>query len=194
MPVVSNMESQETIKAQLMDADDLDRTLDRMARQIVEILDPDSREKDKCALIGMQTRGVYLARRLKQKILDVEGIDLPVGVLDVTMYRDDFRERLKQPRVRVTRIPFDIYGRDVVLIDDVLYTGRTARAGLDALMDRGRPSSVRFLVMIDRGHHELPICTDIFGRKVPTTPGEEVRVRLQEIDDNDGVWLVEHSG
>lgn len=194
MPVVSNMESQETIKAQLMDAHDLDRTLDRMARQIVEILDPDSREGDKCALIGMQTRGVYLARRLKQKIRDVEGIDLPVGVLDVTMYRDDFRERLKQPRVRVTRIPFDIYGRDVVLIDDVLYTGRTARAGLDALMDRGRPSSVRFLVMIDRGHRELPICTDIFGRKVPTTPGEEVRVRLQEIDDNDGVWLVEHTG
>lgn len=187
------METQDTIKAQLMDAHDLDRTLDRMARQIVEYLDPDTHEEEGLALIGMQTRGVYLAQRLQQKIQDVEGIDLPLGVLDVTLYRDDFRERLKQPLTRLTRIPFDIYGRHVVLIDDVLYTGRTARAALDALMDRGRPSSVRFLVMIDRGHRELPICTDIVGRQVPTTSGEEVRVRLDEVDEADGVWLVEPS-
>ena len=194
MPVVSNMEPQETIKAQLMDARDLDRTLDRMARQIVELLNPDRREEEKYALIGMQTRGVYLAERLQQKIVAVEGINLPVGVLDVTMYRDDFRERLKQPRVQVTRIPFDVYGRHLVLVDDVLFTGRTARAALDALMDRGRPASVRFLTMVDRGHRELPICPDIVGREVPTTAGEEVRVRVEEVDDREGVWLVEPGG
>lgn len=185
------METEDIIKAQLMSAQDLDRTLDRMARQIVELLDPDHREADDFALIGMQTRGVHLARRLQAKIQDVEEISLPMGLLDVTFYRDDFRERLTQPRVQVTRIPFDVYDRHLVLVDDVLYTGRTARAALDALMDRGRPASVRFLTVVDRGHRELPICPDIVGREVPTSPGEEVRVRVEEIDDREGVWLVE---
>ena len=186
------MEPQDIVKAQLMDARDLDRTLDRMARQVVELIDPESGGAGGFALIGMQTRGVYLARRLQAKIQEVDGLEVPVGVLDATMYRDDFRLRLKQPEVRTTRIPFDVSERHLVLVDDVLYTGRTARAALDALMDLGRPASVHFLAIVDRGLRELPICADIVGREVPTMPGEEVRVRLREVDDREGVWLVEN--
>ena len=184
------MEPQDTVKAQLMDERDLDRTLDRMARQIVELIDPAADDVGGFALIGMQTRGVYLARRLQSKIREIDGLEVPLGVLDATMYRDDFRLRLKQPQVRATRILFDISERHLVLVDDVLYTGRTARAALDALMDLGRPASIRFLAIVDRGLRELPIRADIVGREVPTMPGEEVRVRLREIDDREGVWLV----
>ena len=184
------MEPQDIIKAQLMDERDLDRTLSRMARQIVELIDPDCEDARPLALIGMQTRGVYLAGRLQAKIRAVEGINMPVGVLDVTMYRDDFRRRLKTPFVRATRIPFDVSERHLVLVDDVLYTGRTVRAAMDALIDLGRPAYIRVLVMVDRGLRELPIRADIVGRVVPTMPGEEVRVRLQEIDGQEGVWLV----
>lgn len=186
------MEARDRIKAQLMDARDLDRTLDRMARQIVELVEPETDATKHFGLIGMQTRGVYLARRLQAKIRAVEAVDIPFGVLDATMYRDDFRMRLKQPVVRVTDIPFDITERHLVLVDDVLYTGRTVRSALDALMDIGRPGAVHFLVIVDRGRRELPICADIVGRQVPTLPGEEVRVRVNEIDDREGVWLVEH--
>ena len=186
------MEPQDRIKAQLMDARDLDRTLERMARQIDEMIDPDINDVSDYALIGMQTRGVYLARRLSDKIRNIEGVEVSTGALDATMYRDDFRMRLKQPVVRMTDIPFDISERHLVLIDDVLYTGRTARAALDALMDLGRPASVKFLVIVDRGLRELPIYADFVGLQVPTFPGEEVRVRLSEIDDREGVWLVEN--
>ena len=130
---------------------------------------------------------------MKDKIAAVEGIDIPLGVLDATMYRDDFRLRLKQPVVRETNIEFDISERHLVLIDDVLFTGRTTRAALDALMDMGRPASVKFLVIIDRGLRELPIRADFVGQKVPTFQGEEIRVRLREIDDREGVWLVERN-
>jgi pyrimidine operon attenuation protein/uracil phosphoribosyltransferase len=200
-----SLEPNDRLKAQLMTARDLGRTLDRMARQIVELMDPEVADPladegrgleggsggDGLALIGMQTRGVYLARRLQQRIQDVEGLDVPVGVLDATMYRDDVRLRRHQPRIRTTEIPFDITGRHLVLVDDVLYTGRTGRAALDALMDLGRPASVRLLVIVDRGHRELPLAADIVGRAVPTLPGEMVRVRLSEVDAADGVWLVE---
>lgn len=185
------MEPLDRIKAQLMDARDMDRTLSRMARQVIELIEPEVEGTADFGLVGMQTRGVFLARRLRQKIRDVEGLDVPVGVLDATMYRDDFRLRLKQPVVRMTNIPFDVQGRRLVLVDDVLYTGRTARAALDALMDMGRPASVHFLAFIDRGLRELPIIADIVGRQVPTMPGEEVRVRLEECDGKEGVWLVE---
>ncbi|TDI75552.1 MAG: bifunctional pyr operon transcriptional regulator/uracil phosphoribosyltransferase PyrR [Bacteroidetes bacterium] len=187
------MESSDIIKAQLMDERDLDRTLDRMARQIVETFAIDNLGSVNVGLIGMQLRGVYIASRLKAKIAAVEGIDIPLGVLDATMYRDDFRLRLKQPVVRETNIEFDISERHLVLIDDVLFTGRTTRAALDALMDMGRPASVKFLVIIDRGLRELPIRADFVGQKVPTFQGEEIRVRLREIDDREGVWLVERN-
>jgi len=186
------MAPEDRIKAQLMTARDLERTLDRMAQQILELMDPDdATSAEEFAIIGMQTRGVYLARRLQRRIEEQEDIDLPVGVLDVTMYRDDVRMRLEQPQIQETHIPFNVSGRHLVLVDDVVFTGRTGRAALDALMDLGRPASVHFLAIIDRGHRELPIATDIVGREVPTLPNEEVRVGVEEIDDEDGVWLVE---
>ncbi len=184
------MEPNDRIKARLMSARDLGRTLDRMAQQILELSATEADAAETFALIGMQTRGVHLARRLQTRIRAAEGVELPVGVLDVTMYRDDVRMRLAPPSVQTTSIPFDVSGRHLILVDDVLYTGRTARAALDALMDMGRPASVHFLVIIDRGHRELPITADIVGREVPTLPGEMVRVRLQEIDNREGVWLV----
>ena len=185
------MEPEDRIKAQLMDERDLDRTLERMARQIDELIDPAVSSVSDYALIGMQTRGVYLAKRLQEKIRAIEGVEVPLGILDATMYRDDFRLRLKQPAVRATDIRFDISGKHIVLIDDVMYTGRTARAAMDALIDMGRPASVKFLVVVDRGLRELPVYADIVGLQVPTFPGEEVRVRLQEIDNREGVWLVD---
>lgn len=181
----------DTVKARLMDAADVDRTLNRLARQIVEHLDDDAEPAERLALVGMQTRGVYLGRRLRDKIEAIEGVKLPFGVLDATLYRDDFRQRLRQPVVQPTDIPFDVYDRRLVLVDDVIYTGRSTRAALDALMDLGRPASVRFLAFIDRGLRELPLAPDFVGRAVPTAPGEEVRVRLEEIDGEDGVYLVE---
>jgi pyrimidine operon attenuation protein/uracil phosphoribosyltransferase len=184
------MEPQDIVKAQLMTEDDLNRTLDRMARQIVDVLDVRPDTASNFGVIGMQTRGVYLATRLCDRILAVEGIQVESGILDATMYRDDFRMRMKQPVVRSTDIPFDVSGRHIVLVDDVLYTGRTVRAALDALMDMGRPASVTLLVVVDRGLHELPVQADIVGRHVPTIEGEEVRVRLSEIDELNGVWLV----
>lgn len=178
-------------KARLMTAHDLERTLDRMAQQVLEAVDPDTDTADAFGIVGMQTRGVHLARRLQQRVKTQEGVDLPLGVLDVTMYRDDVRLRLEQRRIRETRIPFDVTGRHLVLVDDVVFTGRTGRAALDALMDLGRPASVRFLVIIDRGHRELPIAPDIVGREVPTLPDEAVRVGVTEEGEDDGVWLVE---
>jgi pyrimidine operon attenuation protein/uracil phosphoribosyltransferase len=185
------MEPNDRIKARLMSARDLGRTLDRMAQQILELSATEAEAADTFALVGMQTRGVHLARRLQERIRAAEGVEIPVGTLDVTMYRDDVRMRLAPPSVQTTSIPFDVTGRHLILVDDVVYTGRTVRAALDALMDMGRPASVHFLVIIDRGHRELPITADIVGRDVPTLPGEMVRVRLQEIDDREGVWLIE---
>ena len=186
------MNSDKRIKSQLMDADDIERTLNRMTQQIIEMLDPDD-PHPRLALVGMQSRGVYLAQRLRDKIMATEGLAIEFGMLDVTMYRDDFRHRLTQPTIRKTDILFDVNGCHIVLVDDVLYTGRTARSGLEALLDLGRPASVRFLVMIDRGLRELPVSADIFGRFVPTTKFEGIRVRLREYDAEEGVWLVENA-
>ncbi|MFN3596851.1 MAG: bifunctional pyr operon transcriptional regulator/uracil phosphoribosyltransferase PyrR [Rubricoccaceae bacterium] len=179
----------DTIKAHLMDAADMARTLDRLARQIVEHLDDDAEPAERLALVGMQTRGVHLARRLRDRIEALEGVRLPFGHLDATFYRDDLRHRLG-PAVRPTDIPFELDDRRLVLVDDVVYTGRTTRAALDALMDLGRPASVRLLAFVDRGLRELPVAPDFVGRTVPTAPGELVRVRLEEEDGEDGVWLV----
>ena len=185
------MSPKDVVKARLMDGHDLERMLQRMARQIVELMNPEDIDGEKFALIGMQLRGVHLARRLQHRIRDVVGIELPVGILDATMYRDDFRQRLKQPIVRKTSIPFDVTEFHLVLVDDVLYTGRTVRAAVNALMDLGRPASIRFLAVIDRGLRELPIRADFVGRNIHTIAQEEVRVRLQECDEQEGVWLVE---
>ena len=170
-----------------MDAAQLERTFQRMARQIMEMMDT----RERMALVGMQTRGVFIARRLQRMIEEVDKIELPVGILDTTLYRDDFLNRQRGPMVRATRIPFDVSGSSLVLIDDVLCTGRTVRAAMDALMHMGRPACIRLLIVVDRQQRELPVRADIVGRIVPTIPGEEVRVRLKEIDDREGVWLVE---
>ena len=187
------MSSDDRTKAQLMTSHDIGRTLDRMAQQIIERFpsQDSATPTDTHALVGMQTRGVHLARRLQHRIQDQTGLELPLGLLDVTMYRDDVRLRLEQPEIQTTRIPFDVTDRELVLVDDVVFTGRTGRAALDALMDRGRPAAIQFLTIIDRQHRELPISVDIVGREVPTLPDEEVRVRVEEVDDQDGVWLVQ---
>jgi pyrimidine operon attenuation protein/uracil phosphoribosyltransferase len=172
-----------------MSAEDLDRTYLRFAHQFLEPHD----DPERLALIGMQTRGVYMGRRIVQVMEKEFSFTPDFGVLDVTFYRDDFRTRLKMPQVKVTEIPFDLYDRDIVLIDDVLYTGRTVRSAMDALMDYGRPRSIKFCCMVDRGHRELPICADYVGTKLPTHVQEEVRVKVKELDGEDAVYVVQNA-
>jgi len=145
-------------------------------------------------LMGMRTRGEFLAKRIFQKLKEIENIELPIGVLDVTLYRDDFRTRLKQPEVSVTNITFDINGKDIILIDDVLYTGRTVRSALNALMDLGRPNTIQLFALVDRGHRELPIRADYVGKNIPTATDEEIKVKMNEIDGEDAIYLVDTSG
>lgn len=175
------------VKAILINEVGLARTLTRLAHEIVER----NAGAKNLAIIGVRTRGATLAERLVKRIEEIEGVRVPLGALDITLYRDDFRRRLKQPLVQATDIPFALDEMNIVLVDDVLYTGRTSRAALDALMDLGRPASVQLAVLIDRGHRELPIQPDYVGKKVTTSIGEEVRVRLKEKDGEDAVLLVE---
>ncbi|HET6527371.1 MAG TPA: bifunctional pyr operon transcriptional regulator/uracil phosphoribosyltransferase PyrR [Balneolaceae bacterium] len=177
-------------KVKIMSAQDLDRTYLRFAHQFMEPND----DPQNLAVIGMQTRGVYMGKRIIQIIEEQFDYKPDFGVLDVTFYRDDFRTKLKMPQVRVTEIPFDLYDRNIVLVDDVLYTGRTVRAAMDALMDYGRPRSIKFCCMVDRGHRELPICADYVGTKLPTHVQEEVRVKVKELDGEDAVYVVESNG
>ena len=170
-----------------MDAEDLNRTYLRFAHQFLESYD----DPKTLAIVGMQTRGVYMAKRIKSVMASELGFDIDFGALDVTFYRDDFRTKLKMPDVKVTEIPFDLFDRDVILVDDVLYTGRTVRSALDALMAFGRPRRIQFCCMVDRGHRELPIAPDYVGVQIPTYASEEVRVRVQELDGEDAVYLVD---
>lgn len=170
-----------------MTSEDLDRTYLRFAHQFLEPYDDSSR----LAVIGMQTRGVHIGKRIINKIKKEFDTDIDFGVLDVTFYRDDYRSKLKMPEVKVTEIPFDLYDRDIVLVDDVLFTGRTVRSAMDALMAYGRPRSIKFCCMIDRGHRELPIAADYKGMYVPTYENEEVRVKVKELDGEDAVYVVE---
>ena len=168
----------------LMTADDTRRALTRMAHEIVE-------RNAGCSdlvLVGIRTRGVPLAHRIARLIRDFEGVSVPVGELDVTLYRDDLAGRVKAPS-GPTALPMDVRGRVVVLVDDVLFTGRTIRAAMDALVDFGRPRAIQLLVLIDRGHRELPIRADFVGKNVPTARGELVQVRVKEVDGRDEVVL-----
>jgi len=174
------------VKAKLADAEGMRRTLTRLAHEIIER----NRGLKDLALVGMRTRGVFVAERLKELIRQIEGGDVPIGILDVTLYRDDFRLKFKQPQVQVTHIDFDVDEKNIILVDDVLYTGRTARAALDALMDLGRPARIQLAVLVDRGHRELPVKPDFVGKNVPTSLGEEVRVRMMEHDGEDAILLV----
>lgn len=175
------------IKAKLVDQTGLERIITRVSHEILE----KNKGTNNLILIGMRTRGEFVAKRIFDKIKEIEHIEIPLGVLDVTLYRDDFRTRLKQPEVSVTNITFSIDEKDVVLIDDVLYSGRTVRAALDALMDLGRPSTIQLCVLVDRGHRELPIRPDYVGKNTPTSINEEVKVKLKEVDNEDGIYLID---
>jgi pyrimidine operon attenuation protein/uracil phosphoribosyltransferase len=170
-----------------MDADRIGRTLTRIAHEIVER----NKGTDDLALVGVRTRGVPIARRIARTLREITGHDIPTGSLDITLYRDDTMRSAvgPQPLVRKTDIQFSIDNRKILLVDDVLYTGRTTRAALDALIDYGRPKAIQLIVLVDRGHRELPIKADYVGKNLPTAPDEIVQVRLLEIDGEDEVVL-----
>jgi pyrimidine operon attenuation protein/uracil phosphoribosyltransferase len=174
-------------KAQLMSASEIERTLVRLAHEVLE----KTEDLDRLAFIGIRRRGVPIAQRLAARIKALENRDIPVGVLDITLYRDDLSMVSNQPVLNATEINFPVTGMDVILMDDVLYTGRTTRAALDALFDLGRPARVQLLVLIDRGHRELPIEARFVGRTVQTTDNEIIEVRFKEIDQVEKVLLVE---
>ena len=173
------------VKSVCMDADEIERSVTRIAHQILEA----NKGAENLALVGIVTRGDLLAKMLAHKIQEIEGVDVPLGKLDISFYRDDFATHFA-PEVHSTDIPFDIDGKTVVLVDDVLYTGRTIRAALDALMDIGRPAAVQLAVLVDRGHRELPIRADYVGKNIPSAGDESVRLYLADLD---GVTCVEIS-
>lgn len=179
-------------KRQILDARAVERAIRRMGHELIEDLGQHGDLRD-LVLIGVRTRGVPLARRLAAVIADAEGTAPPIGELDITLYRDDVFEGLDLPVVRPTVLPFELQGRHVVLVDDVLYTGRTTRAALDALMDYGRPARIRLAVLIDRGHRELPLHADVVGARVDTQRHESVAVRLTETDGEDDVTLYDRA-
>jgi pyrimidine operon attenuation protein/uracil phosphoribosyltransferase len=175
------------IKAKLVDDSGMKRIITRFSHEILER----NKGSKNLVLIGMRTRGEFLANRIFENISGIEGTELPLGILDVTLYRDDFRVRIKQPQVSVSNITFDINDKNVILIDDVLYTGRTVRAALNALMEFGRPATIQLCVLVDRGHRELPIKADYIGKNIPTSINEGVKVKMQEIDGEDAIYLTD---
>lgn len=174
------------VKSVCMDADEIERSLTRIAHQILET----NKGADNIAIVGIVTRGDLLAKRLAQKIAAIEGAPVPLGKLDISFYRDDFATYFS-PEVHSTEIPFDIDGKTIVLVDDVLFTGRTIRAALDALMDIGRPACVQLAVLVDRGHRQLPIRADFVGKNVPSSSNESVRLFLEEVDGTSMVEILE---
>jgi pyrimidine operon attenuation protein / uracil phosphoribosyltransferase len=174
-------------KAKILDKEAINRSIMRIAHEIIE---KNKGTADLC-VVGIRNRGVYIARRLAECIKKIEGRDIPSGALDITLYRDDLALASGQPLVRKTEIDFDINDKKLVLVDDVLYTGRTIRAALDALIDFGRPKSIQLAVLVDRGHRELPIRADFVGKNIPTSKQEVVEVCLEESDGNDEVLIAE---
>ncbi len=174
-------------KSQIMDAAAIQRVLTRVAHEVIE----KNKGTADLVLIGLRSRGVDLARRLSQRLKEIEAVDVPVGALDITLYRDDLGRAAPHPTVRKTEIPFSIQNKKVILVDDVLYTGRTTRAAMDGLMDLGRPRVIQLAVLVDRGHRELPIRADYVGKNVPTAKTEQVQVMLQEEDGVDRVVIME---
>jgi len=177
-------------KAQVLDEQGIDRALRRIAHEILER----AGGTDGLALVGIRTRGVSLARRIAERLQAIEGVAVPVGALDITLYRDDLNLKTEAPVLRGTEIPFPVSGGTIVLVDDVLYTGRTIRAALDAIIDLGRPRMIQLAVLIDRGHRELPIRPDYVGKNLPTARREIVQVLLREHDGQDRVVIQEPEG
>ena len=174
-------------KAKVMDKETMEKAVVRMAHEILE----KNKDSDNIAIVGIKNRGEYLAKRIASIIERLKGKDMPVGVLDITLYRDDLTALAQQPIVRETKIEFDISLKHIILVDDVLYTGRTIRCALDELIDFGRPRSIQLAVLIDRGHRELPIRADYVGKNIPTSKTETVDVRLAETDGRDEVVIME---
>ena len=174
-------------KAKILDQDTIKRSLVRIAHEILE----KNKGIESLCLVGIRNRGAHLAKRLADCIASIEGESIPVGILDITLYRDDLTLIAPQPVVHKTEIDFDITGKNIVLVDDVLYTGRTVRAALDALVDFGRPRSIQLAALIDRGHRELPIRADYAGKNIPTAANETVEVRLAEVDGIDEVVIIQ---
>ena len=181
---------EEKIKARIMDARKIKRAFLRMTHEIIE----HNRDLKRLVIVGIRTRGVFVAKRIAKLIHDFEGVEIPVGVLDITLYRDDFSHISEGHVVKKTEIDFSIDKKDVLLVDDVLFTGRTVRAAMDSLIDLGRPRTVHLLVFIDRGHRELPIRADYVGKFLPTSRRERVKLQMKEIDDKDEVLIVEPVG
>jgi len=179
--------AKQKIKARIMDAAKIKRILHRMATEIIER----NRDLRKLVIVGLRTRGIHLARRISRLIKEIERVNVPVGVMDITSYRDDSPVHKTQPRILKTGIKFSVAGKDVILVDDVLFTGRTVRAAMDGLFDLGRPRSIQLLVFIDRGHRELPIRADYIGKNLPTSRREIVRLRLKETDGADETLIIE---
>lgn len=177
-----------TVKSVIMDKRGIERSIVRLSHEIIER----NRGVVDLVIVGVKTRGEHLARRIAEHIRQLEEANIPCGFIDITLYRDDLQMRsLEHPELKGTDIQFDITGKHVVLVDDVLYTGRTTRAALDELVDLGRPATIQLAVLIDRGHRELPIKADYVGKNVPTSVGEQVKVLLSEIDGKDEVLLVD---
>ena len=164
----------------------MERTITRLSHEILE----KNKGAGNIVIVGIRTRGEFVAKRIAKKIDEVEGAQLKIGFLDITLYRDDLLGKLEQPQMKGTDILFDISGKDVVLVDDVLYTGRTIRAALDGLIDIGRSRTIQLAVLIDRGHRQLPIKADFVGKNVPTSSDESIRVHLKEVDGEDAVLLM----
>ena len=181
---------EEKIKARVMDARKIKRALHRMTTEIIER----NRNLKNLVIVGIRTRGIYVGKRISRLIKEMEKVDIPVGVLDITLYRDDFSELEAQHMVKKTEINFSVTKKDVLLVDDVLFTGRTIRAAMDSLIDLGRPDTIQLLVLIDRGHKELPIRADYVGKFLPTSKREVVQVKLKEIDNTDEVLITEPPG
>jgi pyrimidine operon attenuation protein/uracil phosphoribosyltransferase len=177
-------------RVRVLDAASIDRSLTRIAHEILER----NKSAGSLGLVGVQTRGVPLARRLAVKLAAIDGTAPPVGVLDINLYRDDLSRIADHPILRRTEIPFDVAARTVVLVDDVLFTGRTVRAALDALMDLGRPQQIQLAVLVDRGHRELPVKADFVGKNLPTARAELVEVRLDETDGAEEVTILKVPG
>ena len=175
----------EHARSRVLTPDGIDRSLRRISH---EILERNAMHLDGLALVGVLTRGVPLARRISENVRLFEGLDVPVGSLDITLHRDDLAG--EEPKVRGSHVPFEVAGRAVVLVDDVLFTGRTARAAMDALLELGRPAAIRLAILVDRGHRELPIRADYVGKNLPTSRDERVLVNLTETDGEDGVIVV----
>jgi pyrimidine operon attenuation protein/uracil phosphoribosyltransferase len=174
-------------KAQILDREGIRRALVRIAHEVIER----NKGARDLGLVGIRNRGVHLATRIQAVLREIEGAEVPLGVLDITLYRDDLALRRNRPVLRSTDVPFDVDGRIIVLVDDVLYTGRTVRGALDALIDLGRPRAIQLAVLVDRGHRELPIRADYVGKNLPTARRESVSVMLDETDGDDRVVIVE---